>query len=131
MERSLSSRPFWIDAACVGGDFDPGELELETDIVFGYGVVDGKDALVLREQEVDGGFYPVLVAHLGNFGKAFADVLLVFGFFESDWSDPVGAAGNFALAVSDFGDDFRADVGVAQVVEEFAVCGYPGGQDSG
>ena len=131
MERSFSIRPFWIDAACVCGDFDPGESELEADVVFGYGVVDGEDALVLREQEVDGGFYPVLVAHLGNFGKAFADVLLVFGFFESDRSDSVGATGYLALAGSDFGDDFRADVGIAQVVEEFAVCGGPGGQDSG
>ena len=44
-------------------------------------------------------------AHLGNLREAFADVLLI-SVFESDWRDPVGAAGYLALAGSDFGDDF-------------------------
>ncbi len=48
VERSLSRRPFWIDAARICGDLDPGELELEADVVFGHGVVDGEDALVFR-----------------------------------------------------------------------------------
>ena len=89
-------------------------------------MVDGEDALVFREQEVDGGFLPSPAAHLGNLRKAFADVLLVFGFLNATGAIRRGA-GEFALAGSDFGDDFRADVGIAQVVKEFAVCGDPSG----